>query len=271
MKYILHSFVLLVALSAAGFAQADDEAGGGRILEFESRIVVNADATVVVAETIKTVISASGGGRGVYRDFPAAYKDSRGNKVKTGFQVLEALRDGRSEGHHIESTADGKRVYLGSKEAMPTPPGVYVYTLKYAVARQIGYFDDFDELYWNAVGDQRDFVIDNARVVVELPPGAYVVRRDAFTGRQGAEGRNVMIGADMQGNVVFVATAPLSPGEGMTIAVAWPKGVVAEPSRGLKAARMLRDNRNAVFFGLAGLLFILACGLWAWDKRGQKG
>ena len=248
MKRILHSLVLLAALPAAGIAQADDE----KILEFESRISINADATVIITETIK----ASGSGRGIRRDFPAAYKDHFGNTVKSGLQVLEALRDGRSEDYRIESTADGKRVYLGGKEDT-LKPGVYVYTLKYAADRLISYSDDFDELYRNITGDQWGFVIENARAIVELPPGAYVVQQDAFTGRGNAKNQNVMIGADRQGNVTFAAAGPLQPGEGMTIAVAWPKGIVAAPGIGQKVTRALRDN-SAILFGLAGLFFVFA-------------
>ncbi|OHC74258.1 MAG: hypothetical protein A3H92_09315 [Rhodospirillales bacterium RIFCSPLOWO2_02_FULL_58_16] len=48
MKRILHSLVLLAALPAAGIAQADDE----KILEFESRISINADATVIISRPL---------------------------------------------------------------------------------------------------------------------------------------------------------------------------------------------------------------------------
>ena len=53
-----------------------------------------------------------------------------------------------------------------------------------------------------------------------------------------------------------------------TIAIAWPKGLVAEPAPSQKARRFLDDN-GAVLVLLAGLLAPLAWYLWAWDKVGR--
>ena len=78
----------------------------------------------------------------------------------------------------------------------------------------------------------------------------------------------VTLGVDENGNVTFATTRRLLPREGLTIAVAWPKGIVAEPTSLDKAGYMLRDNRG-VLVGLAGLLILFIYYLWTWFRVGR--
>jgi len=64
---------------------------------------VQPDASLIITETI--VVRVTGGQikRGIVRDFPTVYKDRFGCKVKVGFRMLEARRDGDPESFHVES------------------------------------------------------------------------------------------------------------------------------------------------------------------------
>ncbi len=71
------------------------------------------------------------------------------------------------------------------------------------------------------------------------------------------------------GNRVRIeTTAPLQPRQGLTIAVGWPKGLVAEPGAAQKAGWFLADNAAAIVL-LAGWLAALAWYLWAWNRVGR--
>ena len=50
------------------------------------------------------------------------------------------------------------------------PHGEHTYELVYRTDRQMGYFADHDELYWNVTGNGWDFPIDRVTARVELPP-----------------------------------------------------------------------------------------------------
>jgi uncharacterized membrane protein YgcG len=63
-------------------------------------------------------------------------------------------------------------------------------------------------------------------------------------------------------------TRPLQPWEGLTVAVGWPKGLLAEPSALQKVRWFLRDNAAAIVL-LFGLLAPLAWYLWAWNRIGR--
>ena len=237
-----------------------------RILSFDSHIDIRADGDVVVTETIRVVAAGKKIRRGIYRDFPTRYRNRRGGQVTVRFEVLEVLRDNRPDGFHTEQQSNGMRVYIGKKDVF-LQPGEYTYTLVYRTDRQIGFFDEYDELYWNVTGNGWDFVIERARAVVQLPPGAEVVQVAAYTGPVGADGQDYTID-QTAGDLGFATTRALAPREGLTIAVAWPKGAVDQPETAEKIGYLLGDNRGLVV-GLCGLIVLLGYYLLAWLKVGR--
>ncbi len=253
----------LVCFLAAITAAAQSE----RILDFRSRIAVQRDGSVTVSEDIRVVSSGDQIKRGIYRDFPTRYQDRYGNSVRVAFEVLEVLRDGRPEPYHIKDISNGIRIYVGQKEVL-LRPGTYTYTIVYVTRRQLGFFRDFDELYWNVTGHGWNFVIEHAEAMVELPSGAEILKTAGYTGRYGSRGQDYRTGTDEYGNLLFVTTRPLMPKEGLTIAVAWPKGIVAEPTSRERLGDMLKDNRS-VTLAVIGLITLLGFYLVAWVRVGR--
>ncbi len=237
-----------------------------RILSFDSHIDVYADGGIVVTETIRVVAAGQKIRRGIYRDFPTHYRDSVGRRVTVRFDVLDVLRDNQPDGYHTEQRANGTRVYMGRKDVY-LQPGEYTYILRYRTDRQIGFFDDVDELYWNVTGNGWDFNIDHARALIRLPRGAQVVRYAAYTGPEGATGQDYTLD-ETDGHFGFSTTRPLMPKEGLTIAVAWPKGYVAQPDTRQKIGYLLGDNPG-MLAALGGLIVLLAYYAGAWWKVGR--
>jgi uncharacterized membrane protein YgcG len=252
LSLLVLTFCLFLFIFAAPAFSKQSE----RILEFKSRMQVQQDGSMRVTEEISVVCAGQQIKRGIYRDFPTKYKDRYGNTVKVGFEVLEVLRDGFPEPYHFKTLSNGKRVYIGKKEVL-LKPGIYNYTLTYKTDRQLGYFEDFDELYWNVTGNGWGFVIERVEALVELPPGADILRSAAYTGRFGEKGQDSTTAYNQYGNIIFTTTKKLMPNEGLTIAVAWPKGFVSEPTTKEKLTYLWKDN-NSVATSLIGLL-VLAC------------
>ena len=212
------------------FIAAPAAAESERIRDYTSEITVHPDASLTIVETITVVATGDKIKRGIYRDFPTDYTDSHGNRVRVGFDVVEVLRDGQAEPYFIKRRGNGVRVYVGQKDVFLAPDH-YTYTLTYKTDRQIGFFDDFDELYFNAIGHGWEFAIERAKVVVFLPAGAEVLSTIAYTGKEGSTGGDFTTGRGANNAIVFRTTRRLGPREGMTIVVAWPKGFVAEPTK----------------------------------------
>ena len=55
-----------------------------------------------------------------------------------------------------------------------------MYAIRSYYDRQLGFFDDFDELYWNVTGNGWEFVIEKVEALVVLPPGADVLKSAAY-------------------------------------------------------------------------------------------
>ena len=82
--------------------------------------------------------------------------------------MRDVLRDGRSEPWFAEDKANGIRINTGNDSLLPVP-AEYTYTLRYRTTRQLGFFEGFDELYWNAIGTGWAFPIESGSVRVRLP------------------------------------------------------------------------------------------------------
>jgi uncharacterized membrane protein YgcG len=258
---------VLLSLLVVSFVQPSFASRSEKILDFQSWIQVHRDGSMSVTENIKVVCARQQIKRGIYRDFPTKYKDRYGNTVKVGFEVVSVLRNTNSEPYHIKDVSNGKRVYIGHKNVF-LKPGIYTYTISYKTSRQLGFFDNFDELYWNVTGNGWNFVIENVEAVVELPQWTEVLQSDGYTGRYGSEGQDYSTGFDEHGNITFITTRSLMPKEGLTIAVAWPKGIVVEPTTVEKLGYMWKDNQSAAV-ATFGFLILTFFYVLAWFKVGK--
>ncbi|MEE4303351.1 MAG: DUF2207 domain-containing protein [Wenzhouxiangella sp.] len=254
--------ILLTLWSLAAVAEE-------RIVEFASDIEVMPSGELEVTETITVVAEGRDIRRGIYRDFPTRYEDRYGERTTVPFELVSVRRNGELEDRRVESISNGVRIYMGS-EGRTLEPGEHTYTLVYRTGWQIGFFEDFDELYWNVTGNAWGFPIEQVSAVVNLPSGASAedLRLDAYTGRQGEKGDAAVGEVVSPGRVRFETTERLAPREGLTIAVGFPKGLVREPTAAERREKRLRDNRVAVI-GALGTLVILLWYLFAWYRVGR--
>ncbi len=240
-----------------------------RILSFSSDIEILQDGSMVVTETIRVRAEGKQIRRGVYRDFPTKYRSHSGDNYVVDFELIQVSRDGKAEPHHSKSLPNGVRVYMGQKDVY-LDPGEYSYKISYRTDRQLGFFADHDELYWNVTGNDWAFAIDKVYARVDLPPQvvSHNTTSDGFTGYFGEYGKDfqaVRVDAD---KVEFATTRPLRPREGFSIVVTWPKGYVREPTSGEKIGYFVRDN-GTVFIAVTGLSVLLLYYFTVWMKLGR--
>jgi uncharacterized membrane protein YgcG len=256
------SFV--VAIATFVHAHAEE-----RILSFQSDIAVAADASMEVSETIRVHAEGDQIRHGIYRDFPTEYRDKYGNHVHVAFDPESLTRDGADEPYHTQGSVNGVRVYFGS-EATLLEPGDYTYVFRYRTARQLGFFADHDELYWNVTGNGWDFAIGEAIATVTLPGSIAPsdLKLEAYTGPQGAKGHNYTADADAPSHATFRTTRALPPREGLTIVVGFPKGIVSEPTTADRVHWFLNDN-GGVLVGGGGLLVIWLYFIFEWLRVGR--
>ena len=239
-----------------------------RIPDYHADITLEDNGSLEVTETI-TVISVGNQIRhGIFRDFPTTYTDPYNNRYVVGFQMLSATRDSASEQFRVEDQFNGKRIYLGSPNALVTP-GRHVYTITYSTNRQLGFYKDHDELFWNVTGNGWDFPIDAASATVHLPGNIPTdkVSLSGFTGPQGSRASQLASSAE-EGAFQFTAQRPLSRREGLSVLLMWPKGYITPPTFSQNLEFFFHDNRGALLLA-SGFLITLLYYLIAWSIVGR--
>lgn len=238
-----------------------------RITRFVSEVDVQRNGDLLVTETIAVQAEGQSIKRGILRDFPTSYTNKDGTHVEVGFDVQSVTRDGASERYATERLANGVRVRIGSADKILNT-GPHQFVIKYRTTRHVGFFDDFDELYWNATGNGWTFPIDVAEARIRLPE-ALPFRQNAFyTGPQGSRDKNAYVFEQRPGLIVFRTTQALPPNQGLTVAAGWQKGVIEPPSRSSLLSLWLQDNLPLATAGL-GLLLVLGYYLSAWRRVGR--
>ncbi|HGJ67455.1 TPA: DUF2207 domain-containing protein [bacterium] len=104
---------------------------------------------------------------------------------------------------------------------------VRTWTFEYKVHGGIGFFDDFDEIYWNSISQNRDVSIDHVTVIVHLPQSVPLakLRQKLFIGPEGSRNEsNTYLVADDRTLAYWGQNIP--PHTHFTIVGSFPKGIV---------------------------------------------
>ncbi len=228
-----------------------------RIISYDTHIEVFTDRSIEVTEDISVYVAGDIIKRGITRNLPySRYLNDR--KANVRYNILEVLKNGTPEPFHTQDNGD-LVLYVGQRDVLLTP-GIYDYTIKYRVKNQIGFYENFDEIYWNAIGNDVLFVVEKASCRVTLPPGAVPVQQQAYTGFRGEQGSDYTMSLD--GNdIIYTVSRPLQPGEGFTIGVGFEKGLIKAPG--------LFQRMGAFIMVILGSIFLLPYYLYTWMRHGQ--
>lgn len=240
-----------------------------RILDFHSDIKIQPDASLLVHETIRVEATGESIKHGIFRDFPTRYEGKLGEEYVVGFNVMDVRRDGQPEPYNTSYISNGVRIRIGNESTLLSP-GEYTYEITYTATRELGFFADHDELYWNVTGNGWKFPIHRASATVTLPAPVKAddLKLTAYTGYAGARDQNFKIERINDTTVRFETTTALWDEQGLTIVVEFPKGLIAEPSVGQKFRWMLEENAVSVA-GLVGLVVVLIYYFVAWLRVGR--
>lgn len=268
-------FILILAVLLTGAAQgrASNAAFTGQaeaarenevIHLFDVTASVEKDGFVTITERIELTALGREIKRGIVRKFPTDYAAADGRTVRTGFELISAKLDGEDVNSSVERKDAYLEIRLGSSNVM-LDRGRHVYEIIYKTRGWIAFREKFDEFYWNVTGNEWTFPIEKAAYRVVLPEGGVILKSAGFTGYKGDKGADFKQLPDGS----FQTTRYFRPGEGLTVTVAWEKGLVEAPSLPLmeKLEQMFYYNRELVvaFFIAATALYYAA----AWLLRGR--
>ena len=258
-RRFIFSLVFLAASIAASCPLRGAECRANeRVLDFQGRVECLEDASIKVEERISVLSEGQEIRHGIYRDILLRNWEGRPSRI----EILGARLDGNPVALRGEVITQGKRIYLGDPDR-ELPPGIHLFSLSYRMSGQVANLRDRDEIYWNVTGNDWTFPIERASCLV-LPPGGINpggnLHVAAYTGPRGSRGTDVGHEVSDKG-ILFTTTRPLEPGEGLTVAVGWPKGLVFFPPSSSR-------NTGWITFA-AGMGLVLLYYLSAWFLSGR--
>ncbi len=230
-----------------------------RITSFHADITVQQDGSLLVTETIKAFATGQNIKRGLYRDFPTVYWQHY-SRSQVEFIPFKVLLDGEElPTIEVQNIEGGKRVFMRGQHLLEVPQE-HIFELTYATTRQLGFFNNHDELYWNVVGGDWRFAIMNASAYIHFPENLTINKIDeisVYAGDLGNtnKGEDALIEKRADNSVVIKYLGVIRPGQAFTFVITWPKGFVQEPSWWQKKLWLLQDNIDLV---LAFLLILSA-------------
>ena len=254
--------VLLILLFSVSLLQAEE-----KIKNYNVDIVVNTDKSITVTEEITVIAEGYQIQRGIFREIPTVFLDDNGRRYKVNLDVLEVLKDGSSENYSVEGTSDGKSIRIGNADII-LEPGTYTYTIKYKMADQVRFFDGYDEVYWNAIGPQWDFIIEKASATLHLPEGAEILQNSGYSGYEGKETCDCTVTQIDESTITYTLTKQLNPREGLTLGVGFTKGVITPPTEAELRKRELLTYLPLIIF-ILGLILVFVYYMYAWTKVGK--
>ncbi|HEY7472810.1 MAG TPA: DUF2207 domain-containing protein [Gemmatimonadota bacterium] len=269
----LAAAVTLLALPVAALPQDT----GWTITSFHADYVVHPDGSLGVIERIE--VDFDGLARhGIYRTIPVVYKRVVSDDVpvpagRVRFSLdVRGVSDGAGNPVPYEASGTGeKEIKIGDPER--TVSGRQAYVIDYALSGGLGFFEEFDELYWQVTGTNWPVTIERASATVLLPPERVAAFADSAPwqahcysgGAESTSDAACTAEVASPGTYRFETTAPLAPGEGLTLAAGFPKGLIPPPPASERARQaILRWGPLAIPFAVFGALV-----LW-WRRHGKE-
>jgi hypothetical protein len=239
-----------------------------KIANFVSNTKINKNGTADVTENITIISDGQRPIHGFVRWMPGYYRDADNTRFKIRYFFSPPLVNGLPAVYRMIYGDGSMGYYLGSEKNL-LPPGRYTYTLHYRVLNAITYGVHTDQFYWNITGNFWKLAIDNVDASIKLPPGVTTFDFSGYTGDGKAHGHDFFVSKDRDTPTIdYVTTRNLLPGEGLTIALQWPKGFVIVPGWKQRIySQFFYQYGNKVSVCLTLVLFVYFA--WAWFREAK--
>lgn len=254
----ISKIILVILFLIPVFSQG---ANSEEIKEFESEIFIQSDGTIFVRENIEYDFQYAHR-HGIFRDIPHNY-DFGYKRYSIKLDVRDVTNfDDKPYKYNVSRSGGLIDIKIGDPDKTIT--GIHGYRIDYSVRGAIAFFEEHDELYWNVTGNEWRVPIRKAGARVYLDKDIKEgVNATCYTGVTGSRDKNCEYTISA-GAVEFDVTDTIKAGQGLTIVVGLPKGIIKEPSSTARTFWFLSDNW---YFTLPLLtLFALT---YVWRTRGR--
>jgi hypothetical protein len=215
---------------------------------------------LTVTETIEIYAAGEQIRRGIVRTLPLSGTDYRYKTVKTDYKVIHVKMNGGDSPYDTEKKQGNLFINVGDDSFLE--PGWYTFQIKYTAEGQLGYFEDYVELYWNVNGFGWDFRIASISATVQIPQEAEFLQSSCYTGYSGSTEQNCSTETLPDGRMLFKAEN-LASGQNLTVATGFTKGIVSLPP----PPTFYEQFGLLIFTGIMTLV-LLVYYIYTWQKYG---
>lgn len=217
MKIRIQLTYILLLMTHVLLAQS---AGGYTIKHRHVDVDISTHGRIAIEE--KLLVNFSEKRRGIYRSIPYIYHVN-GKEIRLPISKIKVS-------NHNQKITKGNgqvKIRIGHPDIYLT--GDQEYVISYEVANGIADMDTHDEFYWDLIDFDTDATTDKASFAISVPKewASQITEYKAYSGRSGSTDHQLVIHRD--GNeLVGASNAALAPREGVTLAIKFPKGLIAE-------------------------------------------
>jgi uncharacterized membrane protein len=220
------------------------------IRDYDVNVSVGEDNAYEVRETIKVEFSEPR--HGIYRTIPTSY-DGRQAKISNIEVSGRDIKTSRSSGNLV--------IQIGSADEYVS--GFQTYVIAYRFALPIDRYEDYDEFYFNLIGNQWPVTMDRVSFSVDMPKSFDKGEVSVYAGAYGSEKTEGVAFTASDSGVLGETSRMLLPGESVTMRIELEEGYFKES---------LLSKLTNLFFEYAyiimgGLLLLL--GFSTWRKHGR--
>lgn len=235
MKKISRLFLVIIAVSALflapqkSSATSADTLGDWYIKNYDSEIVVNKDSSLLITEKITADCGNLSNKHGIYRSLPTFYQKTSTEKVSTPIELVSITDFNNNSLKYSTSKSDGIVTWkIGDEDK--TVSGVNYYKITYKVKNAIRFDNgNFDEFYWNLIGNYWQIQIDAASTKIQFP--AEITKNNVttsiYTGYQSQQGKDATLNWIDDNNLLVTSNKIIKPTYGMTLSATFPKNVIS--------------------------------------------
>ncbi len=214
---VLISLLVITGLFSVSLVRADELSSQEAITDFQSVVNVNLDNSVNVRESINYTTGAQSR-HGIYRDIYPYSSEGRLMDIQNISVV-----DEKGNPYQWQKLSSGQYIQIKIGDPNQVFSGDKVYIINYRATNVVGHPKDVDEIYWNATGNDWVIPIYKSKATVYLPDGVTATQSACYYGINGSPSRCENTSSSTYS---FASPRVLNPGEGLTVAVGFPKGTI---------------------------------------------
>jgi len=245
-KWILAFFIIFIALIPLKSHAAE----AFEIRDYDVKVSVGEDNAYEVVEMINVEFSEPR--HGIYRTIPLSYDGRRAKITQIGVA-----------GWDMKTSTDSRNlvIRIGSEDEYVSGSQTYAISYRYALPPDRS--EEYDEFYFNLIGNEWPVSIDRVSFSVDMPKPFDTGKVSVYSGAYGSESADGVDFDAATDGVSGKTLERLSPGESVTIRIELEQGYFKE-----SLISKLTDFFFEYAYVVLGAL-LLAGGFLTWRKYGR--